>query len=610
MRSSLFHFLILTLLTIQLQARELNLGSVKVKGITYFEDEEIKLFASLPPQMDTLNIDLQNIEVKDAAQRIQNLYTRNGFFDIQTRIQNNELLQKEILLSPGPRYNISLVTFNLSQGGRIPNNVDELISSSNSPYSDSIIQVDQLLLEQGLQNLGYLHPDVSSFSQIDSLRKKVQITFFLKPNELAILNNFDVQIKKQKDAPPPKSDPNYIKEFWPKANNSVIHPEDIKLFHKRMLSTRLFRSVVIKDSLLENGNTQLVSTIRERPPGEYKGTLFYEQIFGVGASYSVGYKNLFGRFHSVSTEVLAAQYKQSIALKYAHPLFFKTDWKFENRIIANQQQEDLPEAIDIREYREEFVQQTTLSRSFGRLKVKGLIDTRQLQLEYKGDSSEILLRDKEDQSQLRFKVEPSIRYRRTNKITHPSSGYILNFAVGNGGLFKFNNRYSYIKSSLKGYLPMGGSFFWAGALSGGAFLHGQDKIDNRLFYQGGFRTLRGYTPKSVFAKKILEVDEEGNEKRSESTAPQFIRANHEFRWVPNIWEKKLQFAQFTDYAWIKDLSYDFTPQHQAATGVGIRLNIAMLTFRIDYTLKKSYTSPLALEPFSFSRFSLDLTQAI
>jgi outer membrane protein assembly factor BamA len=586
------------------------IGSVKIKGITFFENDDIKLFANLPSQMDTLNIDFQNIEVNEAAQRIQNLYTRHGFFDIQATVQINELLQKEILLQPGLRYKISLITFNLSEGGRIPNNVDQLITSFTPFYSDSIVQIDQLLLEQGLQTLGYLHPDVSSFSQIDSLRKKIQITFFLKANDLAILDTFKVQLKNQKNAPPPKSTPEYIQEFWPKPNNSVIHPSDIKLFHKRMLSTSLFRSVVIKDSLLENGNTQLLSIIRERPPGEYKGTLFYEQIFGIGASYSVGYKNLLGRFHSLSSELLAAQFKQSIAFKYAHPLFFKTDWRFESRLIANQQEEHLPEENDILEYRQEFAEQTTISRSFGNLKILGLIDTRHLKLNYQGDSSEIVLRDKEDQSQFRFKVEPSFRYRKTNKITHPTLGYILNLALGNGGLFQTNNRYSYVNSSVKGYIPMGKSFYWAGALAAGAFIHGADKIDNRLFYQGGFRTLRGYSPRSIFAKKILEIDKNGNEKRAESTAPQFFRINHEFRWVPKIWDKKLQFAQFTDYVWIKDLDYDFTTLNHGASGVGIRFNIAMLAFRIDYTLKKDYNNPFVPEPFSLSRFSLDLTQAI
>ncbi len=537
-----------------------------------------------------------------ASENLLQLYFTSGFFDTKVTHQRKFIDDTQF------------VTFTIQEGKQyLFGDVKAQVPTwSNTLYNRQDIEIDydekfssKLVIEQlekarkTFAEDGYLNVEISQKLNIDTLQKRVHISFDIAPNRQVVQGKVHVKIARTKSYIGPagmrgKTSNNTIRELWKIQNGKTIPASAIKALRKKLLSTGIFSRVSIQDSVIDSTSvyTDLFIEVHERVPGVLGAGLFYEDLIGSGIKVQSRYKNLLGEFHQVGSEATLAWNRQQIAIGYSHPLAYGTDLRIENRIIGNKEQLPIPEQRDSIESKSELINRGRFSypiNSF--IQFSGLTDLRYI---------------KTQTAKVKFKFEPSLGFEWVDNRVEPRKGIKVIYSVGQGGDFTWNNRYWYHQVKNRFYIPTGSYSSWAIAADYGRFFNTALIEDARTYYQGGFRSVRGYETRSLFPHRLDSLGSiEGG------TAPEYLRVSNEFRFdLPKNWLSNLQLVQFTDWVKIVDQDPTFNKSNRMAIGAGFRYRLSLLTLRLDYTLKKRFKNPFTSEPFEWANFSFDLSQAI
>jgi outer membrane protein assembly factor BamA len=411
------------------------------------------------------------------------------------------------------------------------------------------------------------------------------------------------------------TDTSWLSSLWKIPQGEIIDGNQYHSFRSKLYSTQLFTQIKMRDSLRQDGLSDVYLEATERVPGETRYGFFYEEIYGFGAHASAKHKNFFGHFHEFSTNAIIAQHKQEASIGYANPLLFGTSFsfiptaiRFEDHVTLNHEKINPPAYPDSLEERYEVINRADLTFGITKhIRFRGTLDTRYV--------------NKNEDKLFKLKGETALTFDYTDDYFNPVKGIRLAPTFGAGSNWNGNiqnltmvgDPYTYGELTVNLYHPL----FWTfnGAVSGsvGKFFAKALEDDARVFYQGGSRSVRGYRFRSIYASYTDSVcvdDDCSKQKERINTGltPLYYRLNEEIRWTfPWKSWQRWQIVQFYDWTLVTDNESIYTKRESESLGLGIRYRWQFLTFRLDYAFKKDLSN-WDPEDFAWGRFAFDLSQ--
>ncbi len=614
-----------------------------INGNTHFNTEELQQQLNLPDEFENIKRSRQKFFVLLAKTSLEYLYKNVGYFNAKLDIKDSldDSPQKNnlhvITIKEGDQFRYSDITLNIPDTSKLLVQYSDLEVYALKKFNQEDISDDITFLTQRYRENGFLHVSVQNHMLIDTLESSLQLIYKVEPGSQVKFGTIQVTCKRSKSYREKHSSDNgltspaFISSMWEKQEGEIIDNNYFDNFRAKLLGTRLFSQVILRDSLnsldTNNLSTITVKTV-EKVPGSARLRLFYEQIYGLGISGELKHKNLGGHFHEGWVSGTLAQNKKRAAIGYTNPLLFNTPIRFENELSI------LKDSLVYRNsktlLRKNFVIENKgkLSRNLtDNIRIIGEIRLRDVIEYYRKEKvfTDLVTTLRDDGStdstyhdttitlyydDLKIKFKTGVSFDFTDSPISPENGFKSNLSVGNGGPFDTSERYTYGLIESKAYKRLNQFFQLAGAIDYGHFFNGtKDEIDYSTFNQGGSRTVRGYSLGDIDPDYKNEIDADTTDHR-----PAFIRSSFELRITPPFKSlENMQIVPYYDWANVWDMgSLDNKAGSGTALGLGLRFKLQILTFRIDYTFKKYLNRPFDFsdEGWEPNRLVIDLMQAI
>lgn len=598
---------------------------VSFEGNDLYSNSQLEQELDLPEEFGLVDTSRQDFLMKLAQANIELLYYSNGYFSFKSTLKINKNATDDnstkytlysFDISEGQVYTFNELSI-IRDGGEDSVKISGLRFSRGNKYDPLVVSDDVQRLQTLYRNNGYLHVRADYIESLDTLHHVVNVEIYIEKGTQVLMGNFSSAVQKPSnfnngDSTKSEglSDTAWLSGLWRVPKGEIINGRTYTSFRTKLLSTQMFSSAKMEDSLRTDGLSDIHFNAVERIPGESRYSIFYEEEYGFGASATAKHKNFFGHFHEGSASILVAQNKQELTLGYANPLLFGTRFtfiptaiRFDDHISLNHEKISPPAYPDSLEERYEVINRGDLTFGLSKnIHFRGTIDTRFVQ--------------KNEDRLVKLKLESAITFDFTDDYFNPEKGVRFAPTVGTGANFSGNikdpeltgNPYTYGEITTSGYLPIYGPFLGAASASYGRFFAETIEDDARMFYQGGSRSVRGYRFRSIYPSYTTKED--GEEVIHTGLTPRYIRLNGELRTnMPFNAIKNWQLVQFYDWTKVSDKdSKTYASKTEASLGAGIRYKWQFLTLRLDYTLKKDFDN-WGPEAYKFARVNFDLSQA-
>ncbi len=637
--------LVFILLTCSVTASDL----VVIHGNTHFDTEELQQQLTLPDEFDSIKRSRQKFFMLLAKTNLEFLYKNVGYFNAKLSIKDslddtpqiNNL--HVITITEGEQFRYSDITLNISDTAKLLVQYSDFEVYALKKFNQKDISSDITFLTQRYRENGFLHVSVQNHILVDTLENSLQLIYKVNPGSQVKFGTIKVACKRSKSYREKNSSdigltsPEFISSMWEKQQGEIIDNNYFDDFRAKLLSTRLFSQVILRDSLDQSGSNNF-STINvktvEKVPGSARLRLFYEQIYGLGISGELKHKNLGGHFHEAWISGTLAQNKKRAAIGYANPLLFNTPIRFENELsilkdsLVYRNSKTLLRKNYVIENKGKISQNITDNiRIIGEIRLRDVIEYHREERTYTGlieyhrgdGSTDSTYHDTTSTSyydDLKIKFKAGVSFDFTDNPISPENGFKNILSVGNGGPFNTKDRYTYGLIESKAYKRLNQYFQLASAVDYGHFFNGTtDEVDYSTFNQGGSRTVRGYSLGEItpnYIDEIITLDEIN----SIDHRPAFIRASFELRITPPFKVlADMQIVPYYDWANVWDMgSLRNKAGSGTALGLGLRYKVQILTIRVDYTFKKYLNRPFDFSDENYKdegqRLVIDLMQAI
>lgn len=587
-------------------------------GNVNFSDREIRNQLDLPVDIEKYT-DQQIFNILSLSRyNLEVMYENEGYFDTQIILEPHRSNKKRFTFSitEGLRYKygkILIIDRNKALDQNLPIDFDIKLNSNHGDfYNSAILAKDLDEINYVFKEKGYLQVQIFQSLILDEDNSTLEVIFEAFPGPEVKFNQLNVFTRRKRTSKQKNSiglsSHEYLKSLWSIAQGDQIKGSQFDSYRQSLLKTGVYSSVQLKLQPIQILDTTLNQTdtlfnvqvkLTERTPGTYISRIFYEQLLGFGVSTNIKHKNVLGALNEISLGGVLAENRYQISSGYGHPFFFKSPYRINTQFTVRRDSIVDPTEVFGYDDRLELINNTTISRKFNE----------HFRLLILGDLRRIVKYLTEEEA-VKARIEPSLQVQFTDRLTDPRKGSKFRFAGGWGGPFKLDQRYFYTEIESDFYHPLGNGILWAGSIDWGKFLDTGDRDDAKLFYLGGFRSLRGYEARSVSPSKDSNYVLNGDTiDVVYGPSPQYLRLSNEFRYNTNLVDN-LQLVQFTDWGRIVDLDPEYHKAQEMGVGFGVRYQISLLTLRLDYTFKKTFYRPLGWEKWEFDRISFDLSQAI
>jgi outer membrane protein assembly factor BamA len=574
------------------------------QGNANFSAKVLKESLGLEGSKDKISASRKSLLVRISLANLKTIYQRQGFFDVRIETkENGETLT--FFIFEGTRYSIYSINIEQPKWSPVQIDINALKTKTNQPFEQESILQDMQLISQAFDQRGFIHHELNPKTFADTLQKKITLIFVIEPKLQVRQHSLRIENRRgrSKNALRGLSQKKYLSSLWEYKKNDILDLKGIKDYRKKLLSTGIFTTVSIKDSLVnpKQGLSEIKVHAIEKTPGSIRPSIFLDPFMGLGLGYEASHKNIRGRFHKGIIEGVYAQNRRKITLGYEHPLLFGFILQASDRISILQEGRNvgfsaLPKDLTFQDIEErlEIVNKALVTKPINKnFKISFLSDLRYVNV---------------DSSLVKLKFAPIFNMSFLDKPLNPSEGVSVKLIPANGGRLDFSKRYWFFESNLKAYFPLASNLIWAGAFDYGQFFEEGLKDDARLFYQGGYHSLRGHNQRSVFP--CNGIDTEGN-CLNPSLMPKFYRISQEIRikLPKSLSLENWQWVSFWDWTQVKDKKQDLKTEYANGIGMGIRYAFDFFTFRFDYTFKTNIGDPYSIEPFRVKSMEFDLAQS-
>lgn len=605
-----------------------NPWKVSFIGNHLYSDEQLALELDIPEEFGIIDTTRQDFLMRVARTNLELLYYSAGYFSynaklevLRNHVDKNDSVPYTLYrfrMVEGEPYKFSEMKIEVSDSLASPVELSGLRFKAGTDYDPLVASDDVQQIQVLYREKGYLHVRADYLEYLDTLNHLVNVEIYIDPGKQIRMGDFSSTTQKpariarlDTNDKQGLSDTAWLNSLWRIPKGEVINGKTYATFRSKLLSTQIFTSIHLEDSPRNDSLSDVLFSAVERMPGEARYSVFFEEVYGFGASAMVKHKNFLGRFHEGSASILVAQNKQELTLGYANPLLFGTRFnfiptaiRFDDHISFNHEKTSPPAYPDSIEERYEVINRGDLTFGLSKnIRFRATLDTRFVQ--------------KNETRLFKVKGETALAFDFTDDYFNPTKGLRFSPRLGAGANFTGNirnaemkgNPYTYGELTFIGYLPLFGPFLTAGSVSYGRFFDKAMEDDARIFYQGGSRTVRGYRFRSIYPS-YTSIDEDGEEVINTGLTPQYLRFNVELR-INSPFEaiKNWQLVEFYDWTHVSDKNSGlYSGKSNAAFGLGLRYKWEFLTLRLDYTFKKDFSN-WGMESFSFQRINFDLSQA-
>ena len=580
-------------------------------------DGELRDYLNLPDNFDNISPSSKRLIAQISKANVENAYRQSGYFNASVNYRDSMDTDSTLYfiydIRESNRFRFKDILIVLPDEAKMLINTEALRAQNSKFYHFEDIEEDLAEILNVYKENGYLNAGGNQSIQVDPSMSIVNVTFNIQPGNQIRFKSLNINLMRGseynagKKNLPGISSVEYIRTLWNKKEGEIITEDYYQSFKSKLVGTRIFKQVRLANDSATN--SEITVTLIEKVPGSLKSSIFFDPLNGPGISSGISYKNFNGRFHQMGLSGRTMGWgtfgiydnAYEVSLNYAHPLVLKQPLRFENDFTV------LKEPITSEDYDQLFKisNEGSFSRRFSNLfSLKSAVDLSSRDVTYSPDVSQ----EKQDSLESSFnredlKFESIFNFNWTNNITFPTRGYKARILIGNSGPFNMEERFSYAKIENKFYYPLAKFLHLAFAADYGRFFQeAATEIDSRIFYLGGFRSVRGYKSRTI--KPTLD-DNSG-------TQPNFIRTAFEFRIIP--YRKRLQNFQlvpFFDWGRVWDTDPSYTPGKGSSLGLGFRYKWQILMLRVDFTLKQNFNQPFDFsEKWKLRRIDIDLSQAI
>ena len=624
-------FLLLFVTAYSLAEEDKHPWYLNIRGNKAFSSFQLEEQLDVPEEFGMMDTTKQDFMMRLSLENIKALYYSRGFYslDISMEIQRDIISADSVVrgyfisIRDGERYRFDGIKLISPPERTVAIDTSGLNTAQDHYYNQEDIAEDMENIQKAYRREGYLHATLSSVEFLDTAQKKIRVEITVNPGAKVIMGNMVSESFRSRDKRNRQdtikeaglTDTTWLSSLWKIPQGEIIDGNQYHSFRSKLYSTQLFTQIKMRDSLRQDGLSDVYLEATERIPGEMRYGFFYEEIYGFGAHASAKHKNFFGHFHEFSTSGIVAQHKQETSVGYANPLLFGTSFsfiptaiRFEDHVTLNHEKINPPAYPDSLEERYDVINRADLTFGITKhIRFRGTLDTRYV--------------NKNEDKLFKLKAETALTFDYTDDYFNPVKGIRLAPTFGAGSNWNGNiqnltmvgNPYTYGELTVNLYHPL----FWTfnGAVSGsvGKFFAKAHEDDARVFYQGGSRSVRGYRFRSIYASYTdsVCVDDDctkQKERINTGLTPLYYRLNEEIRWTfPWKSWQRWQIVQFYDWTLVTDNESIYAKRESESLGLGVRYHWQFLTFRLDYAFKKDLSN-WSPEAFGWGRFAFDLSQ--
>ncbi len=380
-----------------------NAWKVSFIGNELYADEQLAVELDIPEEFGIVDTIRQDFLMQVARTNLELLYFSAGYFSFTTKLEvlRNQTDEQDsvpytlyrFLIQEGERY-----TFNEIKIDRdtIADSValNDFIIRTGSHYDPSAVADDVLQIQVLYRENGYLHVRADYLEFLDTLHHQVNVEIYVEPGTKVRMGDFTSSTQKPArianlDTTDRQglSDTAWLNRLWRIPKGEVINGKTYTSFRNKLLSTQIFSQIHLEDAPRSDSLSDIRFSAVERIPGEARYSVFFEEVYGFGASAMVKHKNLGGHFHEGSASILVAQNKQELTLGYANPLLFGTRFsfiptaiRFDDHISFNHEKTSPPAYPDSLEERYEIINRGDLTFGLARsIRFRATLDTRFVQ---------------------------------------------------------------------------------------------------------------------------------------------------------------------------------------------------------------------------------------
>ncbi|HSQ41602.1 MAG TPA: BamA/TamA family outer membrane protein [Fibrobacteraceae bacterium] len=594
---------------------------IRFQGVQSFSQTDLRDQLGIPQEFGMLENQRRDFLMRIARNALENYYISEGFFGVDVALvpsmDPDSVWIYSFTVTEGPKYHFRHVMLEMEDDGIQLLDAEKLRTSHETQFRFTDIVEDLATMRTLYRRNGYLHLRIDHEERVDTSAEAVDVVYRITTGPQIRMGDLGVVIQRNTQhgqVLPGLTDTAWFARLWEVSSGQTVDGAYLSDFRRKILGTQVFTQMQIQD--YRRSDTSGLSNIfihaQERVPGETKLGASFEQTYGFGFSADTRHRNLFGTFHEGYLLTSIAQNRQEATIGYANPLLFGTKIqmiptaiRLDGHILFSHEDLPPPEA-----YPDSITERSDIA---GQLDLSfGLSDHVRSRT-----SAELRYIWKPMSQKFRAKMETSLPIDFTNDSFEPTKGVRIVPTVGvgqalvseSGEAAYLGNPYPYLEIKNMIYLHIYGPLLFAMAYDYGRFIAEASEEDAATFYQGGSRSVRGYGYHNIYPSREVATSDSTTETDLGLT-PRYHRFSGELRLnFPMHALKAIQLVTFLDWARVEDKNSIYERSQHMAVGTGLRYRWKVLTLRLDYTWKKTF-SDMGLEPFHWSRFTFDLSQAI
>jgi outer membrane protein assembly factor BamA len=606
---------------------------VEVVGTRFIPARHVKEFIPLDPE-DVKDEDAVRNWKEDALFEISDLYRRSGFFDIAIDAEvapgdGPGEWKARFKVTEGERYlfdTVRVVVVADSSAGSDTASVEapgpsrvalpqDLDARPGKPYQEEIVFADRRTVLRKYGNAGFVRANVEDKITIKNATRTVGVDYLVSPSYAVV---FDTLLIRDRRAPPADSlqgitGHGLFRSLVPYGRGDTVRVSQNDRVIEKLQYTGAFNFVRLRDSLLPGPGHRSALTLlsEEHVPGNFRVSLFYENMDGPGVSFDASHNNVGGTLNQVRSGFSVASERQRVYAGYGSPLTLGYLIRFDEDIDISWSQIFPPvpdsEGLFEGDWRATNSARLTWPWSYWlRLITNAELDGKSL-LEASGRKRSM---------NLNFIQTAAVSF--VNQPLDPSRGVRTSVSWGNGGPFLEDrevrlteNRHDWFEAQTGYY------YYWprvrqvklAARLDGGVFL-GAGGANAERFFLGGSRSVRSYQ----FHQLCPEKESSGVHCSLDNMEPAYFLTSAELRlglfdfgYIDPRGKLKslipLQTVGFYDYGEVWNRIADPTPGtgplghsygrgRGHAYGFGLRYPLlGIFNFRMDFSWGKRNDPP-------------------
>jgi outer membrane protein assembly complex protein YaeT len=313
-----------------LSADEWTVHTIRFSGNTVFTARQLLGFMETKPSHFWKKSVYSHVKLESDTAEITAAYGQKGYLDAMTGIDSivqdtaRHRVSLFISITEGPQTLVSAVAIGGTSVLRPAEELRQLQTKPNAPFSTSEIDQDARKITTDLAYRGHLYGHVADSAVVDTLAHRASVIFTIDQGPLVFAGPFQTAGLK-------KVRPVVVAREIKFKRGDTLTTKRIDASTQKLYATGLFNyaqikvppeSVLVTERRRDTVTEPVTATLEEAKFLTIDASAGYGTYDGLRGSFDTRYANLFGLGHSVALDGSYNQYEQRGDLTYSYPWIF------------------------------------------------------------------------------------------------------------------------------------------------------------------------------------------------------------------------------------------------------------------------------------------------